>query len=353
MEILQRLGTRNYIKVKSKLFKGKINITSTFFSVPANKKLTFMYLANDVIQTSKKKGPEFGKAFESSLGKAFRHIAEACNDEKTINSLERILNIWGERGVYEANSIQDFRKYLHTKPAEAVVPEEKKKRKSESNTPPSKKPKTSSSSTPPVKERIKSETIEVNGKVETHVTLSPKIPTGEPPEAEELIKALVDLENSPSSDAVIRERIANIPPIVSEVSLLSTVADKEAGEKLVKQVNDAVILLNDYNARLSAEMIDRKKLANMLKDFEVEQRELLAQAEQRLQVIFNAFQKILKFYLIKFLFFQEYNTKLQKVKEVQREIRGHLHNLPDLTQLPDVTGGLAPLPSAGDLFNVH
>lgn len=313
-----------------------------------------MYLANDVIQTSKKKGPEFGKAFESSLGKAFRHISEACNDEKTKNSLERILNIWGERGVYETNSIQDFRKYLHTKPVETVaVPEEKKKRKSEANTPPPKKPKTSSSSTPPVKERIKSETIEVNGKVETHVTLSPKISTGEPPEAEELIKALVDLENSPSSDAVIRERIANIPPIVSEVSLLSTVADKEAGEKLVKQVNDAVILLNDYNARLSAEMIDRKKLANMLKDFEVEQRELLAQAEQRLQVILLLFLKKFKFFLIIFSSFQEYNTKLQKVKEVQREIRGHLHNLPDLTQLPDVTGGLMPLPSAGDLFNVH
>lgn len=246
-----------------------------------------MYLANDVIQTSKKKGPEFGKAFELSLGKAFRHIADACNDEKTINSLERILNIWGERGVYEANSIQDFRKFLHTKHTETAVPEEKKKRKSESNTPPPKKPKTStsSSSTTPVKERIKSETIEVNGKVETHVTLSPKIPAGEPPEAEELIKSLLELENSPSSDAVIRERIANIPPIVSEVSLLSTVEDKEAGEKLVKQVNDAVILLNDYNARLSAEMVDRKKLADMLKDFEVEQRELLAQAEQRLQVI--------------------------------------------------------------------
>lgn len=50
---------------------------------------------------------------------------------------------------------------------------------------------------------------------------------------------------------------------------------------------------------------------------------------------------------------QEYNKKLVKVKDVQKEIKNHLNNLPDLTQLPDVTGGLAPLPSAGDLFNVH
>lgn len=50
------------------------------------------------------------------------------------------------------------------------------------------------------------------------------------------------------------------------------------------QVNDAIKILNDYNARLATEMDDRKKLTTMLKDFQREQQELLAQAEQRLQV---------------------------------------------------------------------
>lgn len=40
------------------------------------------------------------------------------------------------------------------------------------------------------------------------------------------------------------------------------------------------------------------------------------------------------------------------MKELQKEVRSHMLNLPDLTQLPDV-GGLAPLPSAGDLFNLQ
>lgn len=44
---------------------------------------------------------------------------------------------------------------------------------------------------------------------------------------------------------------------------------------------------------------------------------------------------------------------MSQVKEVQKEIRNHLRNLPDLKQLPDVTGGLAPLPSAGDLFSAN
>jgi len=45
-------------------------------TVPEPKKLTFMYLANDVIQNSKKKGPEYGKEFNHVLGKVFAHIGE-------------------------------------------------------------------------------------------------------------------------------------------------------------------------------------------------------------------------------------------------------------------------------------
>lgn len=51
--------------------------------------------------------------------------------------------------------------------------------------------------------------------------------------------------------------------------------------------------------------------------------------------------------------FKEYTAKLQKIKEVQNEVKNHLENLPDIINLPDVTGGLAALPSAADLFNVH
>uniref|UniRef100_A0A8C7WSZ5 Regulation of nuclear pre-mRNA domain containing 1B n=1 Tax=Oryzias sinensis TaxID=183150 RepID=A0A8C7WSZ5_9TELE len=41
----------------------------------SNRKLTFLYLANDVIQNSKKKGPEFTKDFESVLVDACSHVA--------------------------------------------------------------------------------------------------------------------------------------------------------------------------------------------------------------------------------------------------------------------------------------
>lgn len=68
-----------------------------------------MYLANDVIQNSKKKGPEYGTEFGNVLVDAFKHMAKTGINSKTKHSLHRILNIWEERGVYEPQKIQDFK----------------------------------------------------------------------------------------------------------------------------------------------------------------------------------------------------------------------------------------------------
>ncbi|XP_075161780.1 regulation of nuclear pre-mRNA domain-containing protein 1B [Haematobia irritans] len=307
-------------------------------NAPEPKKLTFMYLANDVIQNSKKKGPEYGKEYMNALPKAFSHIGETCKTEKLFGSLGRILNIWEERGVYEPKVIEDYRLRLNSKGGAADTVEKSStsangvderrevKRKHEDGKHKSKK---SRSSPNHHEEKVSaSNVLEHNGDGDE----SPYVPLGEPPEPEDLIKALISIENSASSDAIVRERIANLPPEISEVSCLSKLEDKEDAQNLAKQVNEAVELLNDYNARLAAEMEERTKLAVMLRDFQAEQKELLTQAEKRLE---------------------EFKKKKEKILAVQREIRDHLSNLPDLTQLPDVTGGLAPLPSAGDLFNIH
>lgn len=59
------------------------------------------------------------------------------------------------------------------------------------------------------------------------------------------------------------------------------------------QVNDAVDLLTNYNARLSKEMEQRKHVAGMLRDFLQAQMDLKEQAESRLAVCFNLFLPIL------------------------------------------------------------
>lgn len=80
-----------------------------FFLILAqeHRKLTFVYLANDVIQNSRKKGGEFGKSFAPILKKTFEHVAR-IPDEKTKSCILRILKIWEDRTIYEVNLIKDF-----------------------------------------------------------------------------------------------------------------------------------------------------------------------------------------------------------------------------------------------------
>jgi regulator of Ty1 transposition protein 103 len=61
-------------------------------------------------------------------------------------------------------------------------------------------------------------------------------------------------------------------------------SDQAQAETLTGKVNEAVELLNDYNGRLLKEMEDRKTVTKMLHDFTAAQKELLVQAEERLQV---------------------------------------------------------------------
>ncbi len=151
----------------------------------------------------------------------------------------------------------------------------------------------------------------------------------DPPDTEHLIKALQDLENAASSDAGIREKIAKLPSEVSEESKLDNLKSPEAGRDLMVKVDQATKLLNQYNERLQQELKERQKVNKMITDFLAAQRDLETQAEERLE---------------------QYRDKLEKVNSIRDELKSHIQSLPDLTKLPDVTGGLAPLPSAGDLF---
>ena len=61
-------------------------------------------------------------------------------------------------------------------------------------------------------------------------------PIGEPPEPEILIKAIQELENSASSDAIVREKIARLPPEVSETGHLDKLQSAKEGQQLMEKV---------------------------------------------------------------------------------------------------------------------
>ncbi|KAM5135785.1 regulation of nuclear pre-mRNA domain-containing protein 1B [Mantella aurantiaca] len=273
----------------------------------SNRKLTFLYLANDVIQNSKRKGPEFTREFEKVLLEAFSHVSSEA-DEGCRKPLERLLHIWQERGVYSADFIQQIRLALDEEdsPREPPVVEEK------------------TTSLKRSFQQIQEEDDDYPG------SYSPREPSTGPLLTEDLIKALQDLENAASGDATVRQKIASLPQEVQDVSLLEKITDKEAAERLSKTVDEACLLLAEYNGRLAAELDDRRQLAKMLMEYTQSQKEALSSKEKKLE---------------------EYKQKLARVTQVRKELKSHIQSLPDLSLLPNVTGGLAPLPSAGDLFS--
>ncbi|XP_070600432.1 regulation of nuclear pre-mRNA domain-containing protein 1B isoform X1 [Erythrolamprus reginae] len=315
----------------------------------SSRKLTFLYLANDVIQNSKKKGPEFTKEFESVLVDAFSHVAREA-DEGCKKPLERLLNIWQERSVYGGEFIQQLKLSMEdSNSPQPKVTEEKKSLKrtfqqmqeeEDDDYPGSYSPQDANPGPLLVRWQEGSPTGRMGQQAATRG--SPEYAQqedrrgGRPPflrqtdKAEDLVKALQDLENAASGDATVRQKIASLPQEVQDVSLLEKITDKEAAERLSKTVDEACLLLAEYNGRLAAELEDRRQLARMLIEYTQTQKDVLTEKEKKLE---------------------EYKQKLARVTQVRKELKSHIQSLPDLSLLPNVTGGLAPLPSAGDLFS--
>ncbi|XP_041702424.1 regulation of nuclear pre-mRNA domain-containing protein 1B [Coregonus clupeaformis] len=277
----------------------------------SSRKLTFLYLANDVIQNSKKKGPEFAKDFETVLVDACSHVAREA-DDGCRRPMDRLLTIWQERSLYKAEFIQQLKLAIEDSNSPQHQPTEEKKA-----------PKRTYQKM--IQEPEEEEDDDYRG------NMSPQDSDISGPQlTEELVKALQDLENAASGDAAVRQKIASLPQEVQDVSLLEKITDKEAADKLSKTVDEACLLLAEYNGRLAAELEDRRQLARMLTEYIGSQKEALTEREKKLE---------------------EYKQKLARVTQVRKELKSHIQSLPDLSLLPNVTGGLAPLPSAGDLFS--
>lgn len=70
-----------------------------FHCSPCEKKLAFLYLANDILQNSRRKGSEFVGEFWKVLPHALRDVIEN-GDEFGRNQAKRLINIWDERKVF-------------------------------------------------------------------------------------------------------------------------------------------------------------------------------------------------------------------------------------------------------------
>ncbi|KAL6135939.1 hypothetical protein ACLB2K_068164 [Fragaria x ananassa] len=70
-----------------------------FHSSPREQRLAFLYLANDILQNSRRKGAEFVGEFWKVLPDALRDVIQS-GDEFGKNAAQRLINIWEERKVF-------------------------------------------------------------------------------------------------------------------------------------------------------------------------------------------------------------------------------------------------------------
>ncbi|CAF3409257.1 unnamed protein product [Rotaria sp. Silwood1] len=281
----------------------------------------FLYVANDVIQHDKRKGGEFVKDFLPMLASAVQHIVSQVDDENIHKTVKRIIQIWSERQIYQPDAI----KLLKTSYENGI---QKKESDDEDDDDPTnghgkrKRTDPSSTSTNNSKRRRKlKRKLSLREEIRRDLAINP-IPV---PAVDELVKMLQELENSPSSDADVREKIAALPIEVSDSNLLKNLRDKQEATDLYKLVQMAHGLLEEYNLRLESELRSRRYAAKMLQGY--------IQAQDR-QIEHE--EKLL----------EDYKNKLSKLNLIREEIEKHRKNLPqDVNNIQ-----VPPLPSAGDLF---
>lgn len=86
------------------LYQPVSNLHFVLFLVKIESRLTLFYLANDVIQHSKRRNYEFVDSWGTTLQKATTLV----RDDKVKEKISRIFNIWEQREVYSEDFIADL-----------------------------------------------------------------------------------------------------------------------------------------------------------------------------------------------------------------------------------------------------
>ncbi|CAF0891006.1 unnamed protein product [Adineta steineri] len=290
-------------------------------SAAADRKIAFLYVANDVIQHDKRKGGDFVKDFLPMLASAVQHIVSKSNDDNIHKTVKRIIQIWNERQIYQPDAIKLLKTSLENGIQKKDSDDEDEEDQTNGH---GKRKRTDPSSTTgnnPKRRRKVKRKLSLREEIRRDLAINP-IPV---PVVDEVVKMLQELENSPSSDADVREKIAALPIEVSDSNLLKNLRDKQEATDLYKLVQMAHGLLDEYNLRLESELRSRRYTAKMLQGY--------IQAQDR-QIEYE--EKIL----------EEYKNKLSKLNSIREEIEKHRKNLPKNVNNIEMT----PLPSAGDLF---
>jgi len=97
--------------------------------IKPEQKLPMMYLANDLVQNSRKKYPEVAKEFGTVMKLVFTHLVALNLDAKTQNSINRLVNIWRDRQIFDKKIISDMSTVWESRAQKAPVSDEPRTKK--------------------------------------------------------------------------------------------------------------------------------------------------------------------------------------------------------------------------------
>ena len=340
------IGHRKHVKLIVQAWQTQL------INIKSKKKLNFLYLANDVMQNSRRNGSEFIKAFGAVMITACTHVARS-SDKKTVDSVNRMLNIWLERKIYDAKFITNIktaiRNMRHKVENNLLTPKTPNTPKTPST------PKSSSKMTAEKRKKIKQVNASVTPATPNVNTPNVNTPAEEPllkksklqklieetenddylsveststPSIEDLIKTISSLENPPSSKADKRHQISSFPITLQQIDYIQKITDRSEASKLSKQANTAVKMLSEYNAELTNEMTTRRKLARMLSDYTTSQKSIIKEIESTIV---------------------ELQGLLETYQTGSKHLKDHIKSLPDMSKLKSEANQM-PLPDPVDMF---
>ena len=306
------------------------------FQCPLPRRIVLLYLANDIIQNSRKKGPEFRLSFQTVLKDAIQLTSKT--DSKTYHAIKRLLDVWEERGVFDEDYLRIL-KSVHVEPTGQIEDEQTAEESSleKESLGQNKSPLLDSSlhKVDTEANKILFNPVALDDASSCSLLLSGKsVPKAleNPPTSSELIALLQKLnEDAASTDKLSREQIANIPSYISDykdAALSSRLKNKRNASNLLNEAESAVETVKKYAKRLAVEQSDRQKLSVHLRSTLLFQKKTLNDEMTLLE---------------------DYKNRLSNVSSVRSELLNHLNNLPDLSQLPELSS-MEPLPAPRDLF---
>lgn len=84
-----------------------------YTKAPPELRLALLYLANDILQNSRKKGREFVDEFIRVIPQALRRLAQGPGAvDRVRRAVVRLVAVWEERRVFGASAVKSFREAL-------------------------------------------------------------------------------------------------------------------------------------------------------------------------------------------------------------------------------------------------